>query len=179
MRLRVRPELYRESISIGATPPYRPCSRRISIAYLFLVAAFGLLLAPTLATAQEPKTTYWEYSASGRLRDVQPVDIDGDGVDEFLVADENGRRSAGHGRWSGRLDVRNTRTHHVRSRPSYPMRRSLKNAGLHSPVSNGFSCWMGAVKRLASPNSNRTAEQRDDGQTATATPEIIIELHAL
>jgi outer membrane protein assembly factor BamB len=45
----------------------------------------------TETAAQGANKGYWEYSASGRLQDVQLADLDGDGVDELLISDENDR----------------------------------------------------------------------------------------
>ena len=57
-----------------------------------LVCLLALLL-PLTAQAQQssPQQSYWQYAASGRLEHVVGHDVDGDGVDELLVLDENGR----------------------------------------------------------------------------------------
>ncbi len=47
---------------------------------------------PRLAAQTQPDIpSYWQYAASGRLLHVEPADLDGNGVDEFIIADENGR----------------------------------------------------------------------------------------
>jgi hypothetical protein len=45
------------------------------------------------ASAQEQVElpSYWQFSSSGRLNDVKAADINLDGVDEFLIVDENNR----------------------------------------------------------------------------------------
>lgn len=63
-------------------------------------ARFGLLalgcllllwrLAPQPLTAQSAATSYWRYPASQPLTQLQPVDINNDGVQELLVTGETG-----------------------------------------------------------------------------------------
>ena len=71
-----------------------------------VLLSFYLLtqLTPTYAQTQPEIPSYWQYSASGRLLHVEPADVDRDGVDEFLVADENGRvdliRASGRQQWT-------------------------------------------------------------------------------
>lgn len=53
------------------------------------------LFLPTLTSAKAQERgrpqSYWQYTASGRLDTVVTADINGDGIDEFLILDENGR----------------------------------------------------------------------------------------
>lgn len=56
-----------------------------------LAVAVLLLAHSGTATAQDQSRpqSYWQYAASGRLGKVVTADINGDGIDEFLVLDEN------------------------------------------------------------------------------------------
>ncbi len=64
----------------------------------------GLLQSKDSASAQSQSPNYWQYPASERLRFSKTIDLDFDGVDEFLIADENGKldllNSNGTLRWS-------------------------------------------------------------------------------
>ncbi len=53
---------------------------------LLTLAANGALFAQVSSRSQY----YWQYAASSRLNHVVPADVNGDGVDEFLVLDESG-----------------------------------------------------------------------------------------
>ncbi len=70
---------------------------------LFLTVFLGYL-QPVYAQTQPKIPSYWQYAASGRLLHVVPADMDADGVDEFLIADENGRvdliGASGRQQWS-------------------------------------------------------------------------------
>ncbi|MEZ4516183.1 MAG: PQQ-binding-like beta-propeller repeat protein [Chloroflexota bacterium] len=67
-------------------------SPRLSLSLLFILLSLLAILKPEGSIiAQSSKASYWEYSASGRLKDVQLADIDGDGVEDILVSDENSR----------------------------------------------------------------------------------------
>ena len=68
-------------------PPYRPILALLAI-LLWLSA-----ISPPLAAAQEQvqQPSYWQYTSSGRLHLARPVDVNGDGVDEFIVIDDNNR----------------------------------------------------------------------------------------
>ncbi len=67
-----------------------------SLSRLFLFAGMGTLLVfhllfPQTITAQvESPNNYWRHSASFRIEQLLPVDIDNDNVDEFLIVAENG-----------------------------------------------------------------------------------------
>ena len=52
--------------------------------------AFALPTATVFAQDASRAQSYWQYAASGRLSTVLTSDVNGDGVDEFLVLDENG-----------------------------------------------------------------------------------------
>ncbi len=60
----------------------------------FSLFAFGIILfllsSPTLAQTPDQSESYWLFPADGRLRHILPADINQDGIDEFLVADELG-----------------------------------------------------------------------------------------
>ncbi len=49
------------------------------------------LAGSALAQDRSRPQSFWQYAASGRLDTVVTADVNGDGVDEFLVLDENGR----------------------------------------------------------------------------------------
>ncbi len=61
----------------------------------FILAGLALLSRSQTAMAQERSRaqSYWQYATSGRLDTVVTADVDGDGIDEFLVLDENGQFS--------------------------------------------------------------------------------------
>ena len=73
---------------------------------LLVLAALlcGLVQLKGSASAQTQSPNYWQYPASERLRYSKPIDLDFDGVDEFLIGDENGKldllNSNGTLRWS-------------------------------------------------------------------------------
>ncbi len=58
-----------------------------------LLMAWALFVAPRPADAQSSarSQSYWQFAASGRIDTVAAADVNGDGVDEFLVLDENGQ----------------------------------------------------------------------------------------
>lgn len=58
--------------------------------YCLLLTAYCLLSSSPSAHAQPAPVSYWQYSASGQLLHITPADVNRDGVDELLVADENG-----------------------------------------------------------------------------------------
>ena len=67
--------------------------------YHLLLRALGLLLlcyyllVPKVALVQNETElpSYWQHSSSGRLHSSQPADLNRDGVQEFLIVDENNR----------------------------------------------------------------------------------------
>lgn len=64
------------------------------VCFVFSLLPVTLLLTSTAAAqpqTQSPTPNYWQYAASGRLRHVIPADVNQDGVDEFLIAAENGK----------------------------------------------------------------------------------------
>ncbi len=84
--------------------PYLLNKQRILLAAI-LLSCFLVTNVPLLhAQSQTKIPSYWQYAASGRLRHIELADIDQDGVDEFLIADENGRvdliSASGRAKWS-------------------------------------------------------------------------------
>ncbi|WP_420631345.1 AAA family ATPase [Candidatus Leptofilum sp.] len=74
---------------------------------LFLLLLTGFLLwqsPPQTAFAQEQNPAYWRHSAPRRINHILNEDINHDGVDEFVIAAENGRiellNSVGDLQWS-------------------------------------------------------------------------------
>ena len=71
---------------------------------LFLVVLLLLQDTPTRLNAQNQTQAYWRHSASSRISHVLNHDLNLDGVDEFLIAAENGRvdllNSVGNLQWS-------------------------------------------------------------------------------
>ncbi len=63
------------------------------LVFYILLLATSLLLLPTPLAAQSPSTSYWQYSTASRLQLINLADVNQDGVDELLVADENGQVS--------------------------------------------------------------------------------------
>lgn len=56
-----------------------------------LVTLMGLITTPTIAQERSRAQSYWQFAASGRLDTVITADVDGDGIEEIIVLDENGR----------------------------------------------------------------------------------------
>ena len=46
--------------------------------------------APVAAQGAARTQSYWQFAASGRLENIVTADVNGDGVDEFIVLDRNG-----------------------------------------------------------------------------------------
>jgi len=71
----------------------------VLLSWMFLAHA-----APAFAQTQPDIPSYWQYSASGRLQHVLSADVDHNGVDEMLIADENGRldliNASGEQQWN-------------------------------------------------------------------------------
>jgi hypothetical protein len=67
-----------------------PIRRRLAF-LIFLI--WVILPTPhlTLAQSQSDLPIYWQYAASGRLTHLAMGDVDRDGIDEFIIADENNR----------------------------------------------------------------------------------------
>ena len=65
--------------------------KRFLLFAVFLTCVFLSFYTLAHAQTQSEIPSYWQYAASGRLVHVEPADVDADGVDEFLIADENGR----------------------------------------------------------------------------------------
>lgn len=61
------------------------------LASFFAFIALVMSAAPTTAQDNGRAQHYWQYAASGRLDSVVTADVDGDGIDEFLILDENGQ----------------------------------------------------------------------------------------
>ncbi len=73
----------------------RPVARQLHRPILVLLSVMLCLAAIAIpgADAQEQVElpSYWQYASSGRLNLVHPVDVNLDGVDEFLIVDDNNR----------------------------------------------------------------------------------------
>lgn len=82
--------------------------RRLGILRMPALAVVILVLFASSGTAhaqsQSRSQSYWQYAASGRLNTVVTADVNGDGIDEFLVLDENSQLTLltanGHQEWS-------------------------------------------------------------------------------
>ncbi|MDX1412665.1 MAG: PQQ-binding-like beta-propeller repeat protein [Candidatus Promineifilaceae bacterium] len=59
--------------------------------FLIFILSFVGPENPIWAQGQSDIPSYWQYSASGRITQAQVADIDGNGIDEFIIGDENGR----------------------------------------------------------------------------------------
>ena len=70
-------------------PTNLSANRFIRLFLIFIL--FPLLNRPSNLSAQTESPSYWHYSASGRIDQVTASDVNNDGIDEFLVADENGK----------------------------------------------------------------------------------------
>ena len=82
-----------KTISDSRTPRLVP-SRSIRLLVLFMVLILGSLSTQvnhSSAQDQVDLPSYWQHSTSGRLSKVRAADINLDGVEEFLVVDENNR----------------------------------------------------------------------------------------
>ena len=78
--------------------------RWLRILLLFLGTLILLPDTPLALNAQNQTQGYWRHSASSRISHVLNHDLNLDGVDEFLIAAENGRvellNSVGNLQWS-------------------------------------------------------------------------------
>lgn len=54
------------------------------------IAALAVISVPAAAQGAARPQSYWQFAASGRLENIVTADVDGDGVDEFIVLDRNG-----------------------------------------------------------------------------------------
>ncbi len=100
-KIRARPPPEKPLTRFHASPGRQPDSTApLSRGYRWgrarVFTALACLLAVLLpisvqAQASSPPQSYWQYAASGRLEHVVTHDVDGDGVAELLVLDENGR----------------------------------------------------------------------------------------
>ena len=73
------------------TSPNLAKHKRSLLLAVFLTCVFLSCFRIAHAQTQPESPSYWQYAASGRIVHVEPADVDADGVDEFLIADENGR----------------------------------------------------------------------------------------
>lgn len=73
--------------------PSALCGRRFGFLRMPALAVATLILLTLARTAyaqdQSRPQSYWQYAASGRLNTIVTADVNGDGIDEFLVLDEN------------------------------------------------------------------------------------------
>ena len=63
---------------------------RAIIGWLFISFCLAFFAIPVSAQNNSRVQNYWQFAASGRLDTILNFDVNGDGVDEFLVLDENG-----------------------------------------------------------------------------------------
>lgn len=72
--------------------------------YCSLFTVYCSLLTIPAATAQSTAVSYWQYAASGRLRQIIHTDVNEDGIAEFVLVDESGRvtfiNAKGEREWS-------------------------------------------------------------------------------
>ncbi len=78
--------------------------RSLLTVYCLLLTVFLLSIPPAISYSQSPAAPYWQYNASGPLQHVVPVDLDEDGIDDFILVDELGRvtlvNAKGEREWS-------------------------------------------------------------------------------
>ena len=76
--------------------------------YCLLLTIF-LLTTPAISHSQSPAAPYWLYNASGPVQHVVPIDLDKDGIDDFILVDELGRvtlvNAKGEREWSQETGV--------------------------------------------------------------------------
>ncbi|HRO90051.1 MAG TPA: hypothetical protein PLC06_06095, partial [Promineifilum sp.] len=60
------------------------------LGWLLIFSCLAFFATPASAQNNSRVQSYWQFAASGRLDTILNFDVDGDGVDEFLVLDENG-----------------------------------------------------------------------------------------
>ncbi|MBE2221677.1 MAG: AAA family ATPase [Anaerolineae bacterium] len=81
---------------------------RLTVSCLLIsVSFFLLLLPPAPIHSQNQIAPYWLYEASGSLQHVVPADLDEDGIDEFVLVDEQGEvtfvNGKGEREWSQKI----------------------------------------------------------------------------
>ncbi|MFO7679072.1 MAG: PQQ-binding-like beta-propeller repeat protein [Chloroflexota bacterium] len=78
--------------------------RSLFTVYCILFTVSCLLFTALPANGQSTTASYWQYAASGRLRQVIPADVNKDGITEFILVDESGRvtfvNAKGEREWS-------------------------------------------------------------------------------
>lgn len=71
---------------------------------MLVLFCLPLFVPPASAQENSRAQSYWQFAASGRLDTILTSDVNGDGVDEFLVLDENGHLTLlstdGRTKWS-------------------------------------------------------------------------------
>jgi outer membrane protein assembly factor BamB len=83
--------------------------RPLFAVYCFLLTVPLILLSPQITNSQSQVTPYWLYEASGSLQHVVSADLDEDGVEEFILVDEQGQvtlvNTKGEREWSQEADA--------------------------------------------------------------------------
>ena len=84
----------RHSRLLPPAPSHGSNTRFVALRAVAAVMVLLLLLAlnrPATAQSDPRSESYWQYAASGRLDAVELADLEGDGLQEVLALDENGR----------------------------------------------------------------------------------------
>ncbi|RMG99966.1 MAG: hypothetical protein D6706_04750 [Chloroflexi bacterium] len=111
---------------------------------ILLILIIGLLwLRPAPANAQTINDYYWQRSASGRLRHLQPIDINHDGVDELLLADQ-----------SGKIDLIDAQGRRLWSFDAEEPIMALRGINVHGPKEPNLEIVVGISNRLILLNTN-------------------------
>lgn len=134
----------------------------ISIGYVFVSRVYG--------QDTTRSTSYWQYAASSRLNSAQAVDIDLDGVDEFLILDQNNRvtllSADGQEKWT-----------HVSSHPvlSFAAVNTLRSGANSRDIAlagddeltllnhNGQVLWQVPINAPTKPVALRAYDYQNDG----------------
>jgi outer membrane protein assembly factor BamB len=136
---------------------------------LVFIAAY--ILVPGVAAQDTSRSTsYWEYAASSRLTATYPVDVDRDGVDEFLVLDRDNRVTLlspeGQEQWTYSSPRQVLAAGAVDTQRSGATYRDLALAGANELTlldHEGTELWQVPINASTSPVVVRAYDYQDDG----------------
>ncbi|MCP4424376.1 MAG: AAA family ATPase, partial [Chloroflexi bacterium] len=115
-----------------------------------------LLRAPSPAAAQTQSPTYWRYAASGRLTHIIAADMTGDGMDDFIVVDANGKvdlLDAGRILQSSYIAPESVlAVHPIDDQSERKIALGLRNR-LILLTTNGDEIWQSRLTPIAAPNN--------------------------
>ena len=114
---------------------------------------------------------YWQFAASGRLASIVTADVNGDGVDEFLILDENGQLALlsadGRQEWSYRSPDLVTAIGTLRTTNTQAPMREIVVAGKEHLLLidlNGVELWRLPLESATAPIGIESVDINADGR---------------